>query len=128
MQSLITQGVEITVETYYQPDFSNPVQQEFMFAYRITLENHNAFPVQLLRRHWYIFDSNGEYREVDGDGVVGQQPVLNPGEVFRYVSGCNLRSDMGKMHGFYTMINLLSQKEFSVDIPAFDMVAPFKGN
>lgn len=128
MHSLITQGVEITVETYYQPDFSNPTHNEYMFAYRITLENHNSFPVQLLRRHWDIFDSNGEYREVDGDGVVGQQPVLNPGEVFRYVSGCNLQSDMGKMWGHYEMINLLSQQSFEVEIPAFDMLAPFKGN
>ncbi|QGW29297.1 Co2+/Mg2+ efflux protein ApaG [Phnomibacter ginsenosidimutans] len=128
MHSLITQGVEITVETYYQPDFSNPTHNEYMFAYRITLENHNPFPVQLLRRHWDIFDSNGEYREVDGDGVVGQQPVLNPGEVFRYVSGCNLQSDMGKMWGHYEMINLLSQQSFEVEIPAFDMLAPFKGN
>lgn len=128
MQSSITQGVEITVETYYQPDFSNPTHNEYMFAYRITLENHNPFPVQLLRRHWDIFDSNGEYREVDGDGVVGQQPVLNPGEVFRYVSGCNLQSDMGKMWGHYEMINLLSQQAFEVDIPSFDMIAPFKGN
>ena len=128
MQSSITQGVEITVGTYYQPDFSNPTHNEYMFAYRITLENHNPFPVQLLRRHWDIFDSNGEYREVDGDGVVGQQPVLNPGEVFRYVSGCNLQSDMGKMWGHYEMINLLSQQAFEVDIPSFDMIAPFKGN
>lgn len=118
MHSLITQGVEITVETYYQPDFSNPTHNEYMFAYRITLENHNPFPVQLLRRHWDIFDSNGEYREVDGDGVVGQQPVLNPGEVFRYVSGCNLQSDMGKMWGHYEMINLLSQQSFEVEILA----------
>lgn len=128
MQSLTTQGVEITVETFYQPDYSNPVQQEFMFAYRITLENHNSFAVQLMRRHWDIFDTSGEYREVDGDGVVGQQPVLTPGETFQYVSGCNLKSEMGKMWGHYFMTNLLDHTEFKVVIPPFDMVAPFKGN
>jgi ApaG protein len=128
MQSLTTQGVEITVETFYQPDFSNPTQQEFMFAYRITLENHNAFAVQLMRRHWNIFDSNGEHREVDGDGVIGQQPVLSPSEVFQYVSGCNLDTDMGKMSGYYEMLNLLDQTTFKVDIPAFNLIAPMKAN
>jgi ApaG protein len=128
MQSLTTQGVEISVETFYQPEFSNPVQQEFMFAYRITLENHNSFAVQLLRRHWDIFDTIGEYREVDGDGVVGQQPVLTPGESFQYVSGCNLKSEMGKMWGYYFMSSLLDHKEFRVEIPAFDLIAPMKGN
>ncbi len=128
MHSLITEGVEITVETFYQPDYSQPVRNEFMFAYRITLENHNSFSVQLLRRHWDIFDSNGEYREVDGDGVVGQQPVLTPGETFQYVSGCNLNSDMGKMWGHYDMINLFDQREFQVEIPAFKLVAPMKMN
>jgi ApaG protein len=128
MHSLTTQGVEITVETFYQPDFSNPTQQEFMFAYRITLENHNAFAVQLMRRHWNIFDSNGEHREVDGDGVIGQQPVLSPSEVFQYVSGCNLDTDMGKMSGYYEMLNLLDQTTFKVDIPAFNLIAPMKAN
>jgi len=128
MQSLTTQGVEITVETFYQPDLSNPTQQEYMFAYRITLENHNSFAVQLLRRHWNIFDSNGEHREVDGDGVIGQQPVLSPSEIFQYVSGCNLDTDMGKMSGYYEMLNLLDQSTFQVDIPAFNLIAPMKAN
>ena len=126
MHSSITQGVEVTVETFYQPDYSQPVQQEYMFAYRITLENHNSFPIQLLRRQWYIFDSLGEHREVEGEGVIGQQPVLNPGETFQYVSGCNLKSEMGKMWGYYTLTNLNSHKEFRVEIPQFQMVAPSK--
>lgn len=128
MQSLTTQGVEITVETFYQPEYSHPVQGEFVFAYRITLENHNAFPVQLLRRHWHIFDSSGEYRNVDGDGVIGQQPVIAPGELFRYVSGCNLKTEMGKMWGHYEMIRLPNEKPFRVEIPSFEMVAPMKFN
>lgn len=128
MQSLTSQGVEITVETFYQPDISNPTQQEYMFAYRITLENHNPFSVQLLRRHWNIFDSNCEHREVDGDGVIGQQPVLSPSEVFQYVSGCNLDTDMGKMSGYYEMINLFDQTTFRVEIPAFNLIAPMKAN
>ena len=127
-ESLASQGVEITVEVFYQHDQSMPVQHEFMFAYRITLENLNPFAVQLLRRKWYIFDSIGEYRQVEGEGVVGQQPVLTPGESYSYVSGCNLKSDMGKMWGHYQMISLQSQREFKVDIPMFEMIAPMKGN
>ncbi|HSK14378.1 MAG TPA: Co2+/Mg2+ efflux protein ApaG [Phnomibacter sp.] len=126
MHSNLTQGVEVTVETFYQPDYSQPFQHEYMFAYRITLENHNPFTVQLLRRQWYIFDSNGEYRQVEGEGVVGQQPVLNPGETFQYVSGCNLKSEMGKMWGYYTMVDLNTRKEFRAEIPQFQMIAPMK--
>lgn len=128
MTSKISEGVRISVETFYQQDYSNPMAGEYMFAYRITIENNNTFPVKLLRRHWHIFDSNGQYREVEGDGVVGVQPTLNPAEQYQYVSGCNLRSEMGKMHGTYLMENLLSKQNFSVNIPVFEMQVPFKMN
>ena len=128
MISKISEGVEITVETFYQPDYSNPMQSEFMFAYRISIENHNAFPVKLHRRHWHIFDSNGSYREVEGEGVVGVQPMLSPGEKYQYVSGCNLRTEMGKMHGTYQMENMNDKSFFEVKIPPFEMIVPFKGN
>ncbi len=125
-QSLITQGVEITVETFYQPEYSQPFQHEFMFAYRITLENHNGFVVQLLHRKWFIYDSNGDARQVEGEGVVGLQPVLKPGETFQYISGCNLKSEIGKMWGHYEMLNVHQNSLFKVDIPEFLMVAPMK--
>ncbi|CAN5377679.1 Co2+/Mg2+ efflux protein ApaG [soil metagenome] len=128
MISKISEGVKISVETFYQPEYSNPVTSEYMFAYRITIENHNSFSVQLLRRHWYIFDSNSDYREVEGEGVVGVQPKINPGESYQYISGCNLRSEMGKMHGVYFMENSDSRQSFLVNIPAFEMVVPFKMN
>jgi ApaG protein len=128
MTSLISEGVQVSVETFYQQDYSNPQNAEYMFAYRITLENHNSFAVKLHRRHWNIFDSNGEHREVEGEGVVGIQPTLQPGETYQYVSGCNLRSEMGKMYGSYQMENLHSKKMFDVQIPSFEMMAPFKGN
>lgn len=128
MVSKISDGVQISVETFYQADYSNPYNNEFMFAYRITIENHNSFTVQLLRRHWHIFDSCGEYKEVEGEGVVGQQPLLQPGEHFQYVSGCNLRTEMGKMHGKYTMENQNNKQTFEVNIPAFEMIVPFKMN
>jgi ApaG protein len=128
MASKISEGIEVSVDTFYQPDYSNPVSGEYMFAYRITIANHNIFPVKLHRRQWYIFDSNGSYREVEGEGVVGVQPVLNPGESYQYVSGCNLRTEMGKMHGTYTMENLNSKENFDVNIPVFEMIVPFKMN
>jgi ApaG protein len=128
MNSMISEGVQVSVETFFQSDYSNPMQSEFMFAYRITLENHNAFSVKLHRRHWNIFDSNGSYREVEGEGVVGIQPVLQPGEKYQYVSGCNLRTEMGRMEGSYQMENLNSKQMFNVHIPSFEMIVPFKGN
>ena len=128
MISKISEGITISVETYYQPEYSNPVNSEFMFAYRITIENNNIYPVKLLSRHWYIYDSNGSLREVEGEGVVGVQPQINPGESYQYVSGCNLRSEIGKMHGTYQMENVNNKKPFNVIIPSFDMCAPFKLN
>lgn len=128
MSSIISEGVQVSVVTFYQPDYSNPLQSEFMFAYRITLENHNAFPIKLHRRNWQIFDSNGTHREVEGEGVVGVQPILNPGETYQYVSGCNLRTEMGKMKGTYQMENLNTKQMFEVDIPAFEMIVPMKNN
>lgn len=128
MISKISEGVQVSVETFYQQDYSNPLLSEFMFAYRITIENHNPFPVKLHSRHWYIFDSNGEFREVEGEGVVGVQPVINSGENYQYVSGCNLKSEMGRMYGSYTMENLETKELFDVNIPAFEMITPFKYN
>ena len=128
MVQSVTEGVSIIVETFYQPAQSNPIGGEYLFAYRITIENLSTMPVKLLRRHWHIVDSNGGYREVEGEGVVGQQPVIAPGESHQYISACNLRSDMGKMWGTYQMENLYNKKLLSVAIPEFQMIAPFKGN
>lgn len=128
MVSKISEGIEVSVETFYQPDYSNPVSGEYMFAYRITIENHNNFPVKLLRRHWFINDSSTSLREVEGEGVVGVQPILHPSEKYQYVSGCNLRSELGKMHGTYTMENLHNKSSFEVNIPVFEMIVPFKMN
>ena len=128
MANKISEGMEVSVETFYQPDYSNPISGEYMFAYRITIENHNNFSVKLQRRHWHIFDSNGSYHEVEGEGVVGVQPILQPGERYQYVSGCNLRTEMGKMYGSYTMENLNNKKSFEVNIPIFEMIVPFKMN
>ncbi len=128
MISKISEGIKVSVETFYQPEYSNPAESEFMFAYRITIQNSNAYAVKLLRRHWYIYDATGSLREVEGEGVVGVQPQINPGEEYQYISGCNLRTEMGKMYGTYLMENPNSGKQFDVTIPAFEMTVPFKMN
>ncbi len=128
MTSMITEGVQVSVETFYQEDYSNPMQGEYMFAYRVEIENYNSFPVQLHRRHWFIFDSNATRREVEGEGVVGVQPVILPGETYRYVSGCNLKTEMGRMVGTYQMENLDTREQFTVQIPSFEMIVPCKNN
>ena len=128
MVSRVTEGVKVSVESFYQPDYSNPLNNEYMFAYRITIENNNTYPVKLLRRHWFIFDSNADQREVEGEGVVGVQPQINPGERYQYISGCNLKTELGKMRGTYLMEDITSKKRFKVIIPSFDMVVPHKMN
>ncbi|MGC8749847.1 MULTISPECIES: Co2+/Mg2+ efflux protein ApaG [Hydrotalea] len=128
MITKISSGIQISVETFYQPEYSNPFTNEYMFAYRITIDNLNAFPVKLLRRHWFIYDCNCERREVEGEGVVGVQPIVLPGHQYQYVSGCNFKSEMGKMSGHYTMLNLDTQTNFTVNIPVFEMIAPAKLN
>ena len=84
--------------------------------------------MQLLRRHWYIYDSNGTVREVEGEGVVGLQPVIEPGEIHEYVSGCNLRTSIGKMTGTYLVERVVDGKQFQVQIPEFNMIAPYRLN
>lgn len=128
MDMTTTQGVKVTVTTNYLPDYSSPAQQHFVFAYKINIENNSEFTVKLLRRHWYIHDSNGVVREVEGEGVVGQQPVLEPGDSHEYVSGCNLKSGIGKMRGTYLMERLVDGKQFQVDIPEFVLIVPYRLN
>ncbi len=128
MNSIITEGILVSVAVTYRPEHSSPLQHEFVFTYTITLENHNHYPVKLLRRNWHIFDSNGMYRIIDGEGVVGVQPVIQAGCSYQYTSACNLNTEMGKMKGAYEMENLLNKKRFKVEIPKFEMVTPFKAN
>lgn len=128
MISKISEGIKVSVETFYQPEYSNPSTNEFMFAYRITIQNNNSYPVKLLRRHWYIYDATGTLLEVEGEGVVGVQPQINPGDEYQYISGCNLKTEMGKMYGTYLMENVNNNKHFDVTIPSFEMTVPFKLN
>jgi ApaG protein len=128
MVTEITEGVKVSVETIYQPEYSNPANEHFMFAYKVSIENLTEYSVQLLNRHWQIFDSNGTRREVDGEGVVGQQPVIEPGDNHEYVSGCNLKTDMGSMKGYYEMKRIVDEEQFQANIPEFYLMAPYKLN
>lgn len=128
MVTKITDGVKISVETIYQPEYSNPANEHFMFAYRVNIENMTENSVQLLNRHWHIFDSNGTKREVEGEGVVGLQPIIEPGDNHEYVSGCNLKTDMGSMKGSYEMKRIVDDRKFRVKIPEFYLITPYKMN
>jgi len=128
MVTQITQGVKVSVETEYQPEYSSPSQYHYVFTYRVTIENNSPHTLQLLRRKWHIIDITSTKRVVEGDGVVGQQPILEPGQVHQYVSGCNLRSGIGKMYGSYQMERVLDGDKMEVAIPEFTMVAPFRFN
>ncbi len=128
MVQLVTEGISIKVETFFQPTQSNPLNSEYLFAYRITIENLTMYPVKLLSRHWHIMDSNGTHREVQGEGVVGRQPVIEPGNSYQYSSAAGLRSDVGKMYGTYLIENLFNKKKFTVIIPEFQLIVPAKLN
>ncbi|MBK7344783.1 MAG: Co2+/Mg2+ efflux protein ApaG [Saprospiraceae bacterium] len=128
METIITQGIRVTVETFYQEKHSSPEEDRFVYAYRIHIRNEGTETVQLLRRHWYIRDSNNILREVEGEGVIGQQPVLEPGADHEYVSWTNLLTDIGKMYGTFTMMKVEDEGRIDVQIPEFTMVAPYRLN
>ena len=128
MMTEITEGIRVTIETEYQPDYSSPSQSHYVFTYHVTIENNSNNTIKLLRRYWNIFDAGFTRREVEGEGVIGKQPVLEPGHTHQYVSGCNLKSGIGKMGGNYLMERIMDGKRFKVTIPEFVMIAPYRFN
>lgn len=123
-----TQGISVTVETAFQSEFSNPTQGHFVFEYTIKIHNQSPYTIQLLRRHWTIYDCTGVIREVEGEGVVGIQPVLEPGQTHVYSSGCNLKTTIGKMVGTYQMERVADRKAIQVRIPEFSLIVPYRNN
>lgn len=115
--------VSVEVKTAYIPEQSDPDENQFVFAYTITITNTGNIPARLLRRHWIITDSNNRVREVRGDGVVGEQPHLISGQSFRYTSGAVLETPVGAMEGSYIMI-ADDGVEFRVPIPPFSLSKP----
>lgn len=132
MATALTKGVKISVETTFRPDLTDAENQILFFNYAITIENQNPFKVQLLKRHWRIFDALNTIRMITGDGVIGEQPVIEPGEQHTYQSGCDLNSELGQMAGHYDFAILDEsnnpQDSFEVEVPVFKLEFPPKLN
>lgn len=124
MPVLVTDNIEIFVRSKYV----ELVKQEqffiYLFSYTIKISNKSTTPVQLRSRFWKIFESTGEKRIVEGEGVVGETPILMPGDSYVYSSGCPLNSGLGTMQGYYIFYNLDTQSEFKIPIPEFKLEAP----
>ena len=123
MNSQTTRGVTITATPQYLADQSEPDQHRFVWAYHILIHNEGSDTVKLLNRYWHIMDARGRVEEVRGPGVVGEQPVLRPGEAFRYTSGVPLTTPSGFMKGFYEM-RLDTGETFEAAVPAFSLDLP----
>ncbi len=115
--------IDIDVETHYIEEQSLPEQDRYVFAYTITISNIGAKTAKLLRRHWVITDSDGNVQEVDGEGVVGEQPQIAPGDHYRYTSGTILETPVGTMQGTYLMRGE-DGSEFDAEIPVFTLAVP----
>ncbi len=118
-----THDIEVTVEPFYLEEQSRPEESRFVWGYRINITNHSRHRVQLRERHWKITDANGQVDEVSGPGVVGEQPILDPGDTYEYSSGCPLDTSSGVMVGNYRM-ERSDGEDIIVDIPAFSLDVP----
>jgi ApaG protein len=128
MVTQITRGIKISVNTSFEGTYFKNHKIHYAFSYEITIENHSKDSVQLNTRHWEIFDSLNNLEVVDGEGVIGKKPVLKPGEIHTYNSGCLLSSPHGAMRGFYNMVNFTTTKSFKVIVPTFKLNAPYALN
>lgn len=115
--------IEVDVETQYISEQSVPEENRYVFAYTITIKNVGSVPAKLLNRHWVITDANQKVQEVRGEGVVGEQPYLKPGEGFQYTSGTMLETPVGSMHGSYEMV-ADDGVNFEAPIPVFTLSLP----
>jgi len=115
--------IRVDVDTSYLEDQSDPKERRYVFSYTITIRNEGSVPARLLTRHWIITDSNGKVQEVRGDGVVGEQPYLKPGQGFRYSSGAVLETPVGAMQGSYQMVSD-DGEQFDAPIAAFRLAMP----
>ena len=128
MVSQITRGIKISVLTTFEGTYFKNHKIHFAFSYEITIENQGKDSVQLISRHWEIFDSLNNIEIVDGEGVIGRKPVLKSGESHTYSSGCLLSSPFGSMKGHFNMVNFTTTKNFKVIVPSFKLSAPFALN
>ncbi len=128
MPNSITNEVSVSAIPSYLGSQSKPSMEEFLFSYHIRIENTSNSTIQLLSRHWFIFDSNGQYSEVKGEGVVGEQPILNSGQTHEYDSYCSLKTDIGMMWGTFLMKRMEDNSVFEVKIPEFQLIVPSRLN
>jgi ApaG protein len=119
----VTQGIRVRVVSRYDSSRSNPNQNQWFFLYTITLSNEGSVTTQLISRHWIITNANGKVEEVKGPGVVGEQPILAPGQSFEYTSGCPLPTSFGTMHGTYQMVTAKGE-QFDATIAPFTLSEP----
>lgn len=124
--SKTTRGIRVSVRSFYLADQSIPDEGQFVWAYRVKIENEGHETVQLLRRTWHITDASGRTQRVHGPGVIGQQPVIEPGESFEYTSGTPLETGSGYMTGAYHMVVTDSGEKFDVEIPMFSLDSPYR--
>lgn len=122
--SATTRQIRVSVRAFYLPDQSEPERGHFVWAYRVAIRNEGTHTVQLLKRTWLITDGRGRTQSVHGEGVVGEQPVLEPGESFEYTSGTPLQTPSGFMRGAYHMVAPASGENFDVTIPPFSLDSP----
>jgi ApaG protein len=122
----ITRGITVSVEPTYLEARSSPSNSQYLWAYHVTIENQGHETVQLLSRHWMITNARGELEEVKGPGVVGEQPILKPGESFEYTSGAPLNTPWGLMGGSYRMETEIGER-FDIEIPTFSLDSPHQG-
>ncbi|WP_417328936.1 Co2+/Mg2+ efflux protein ApaG [Halomonas cupida] len=116
--------VRVDVEPSYHEDESSPLEDRYVFSYTVTVHNHSARNVQLMARYWKITQSSGQVQEVRGKGVVGKQPLIAPGQTFRYTSRAIIDGPVGFMEGAYTCVDTVSQRPFEVDIAMFRLSTP----
>lgn len=128
MVQKVTCGIKISVETHFEGTFYKNYKIHFAFGYNVTIENQSKDSVQLTSRFWNIKDALKDTEIVQGEGVIGKKPVLKPGEIHTYSSGCLLSSPFGAMSGYYNMVNFTTSKKFKVSIPTFKLSAPFALN
>jgi ApaG protein len=119
----VTRGIRVRVISSYLPERSEPEHGQWFFVYDVEISNVGTETAQLVSRHWIITDSNGEVQEVKGPGVVGKQPILRPGQCFRYTSGCPLGTSFGTMQGTYQMVTEGGER-FDAEIAAFSLGEP----
>lgn len=129
MASQISQGIKIDVEVFYQEELSRVARNEYVFGYRITIENYNPFAIRVVQSHWHIVDSSGKWQEMVSEGIIkGIKPYIESDKFLQYMGSCTIDSEIGKIQGEYIVENQFTKETFKVIIPEFILIIPAKLN